>query len=316
MLPTFEPSGFFEQALGSVLAQDPGPSAMQVAVIDDASTGSDVGARVGRLAPPGRVEFRRQPRNLGLAGNWNACVELARGRWVHILHQDDLALPGFYERLAEADAAGPEVGAAFCRFAFIDAEGRPAGLSEPERAGPGVLDDGWLDRIARGNRVQCPSVVVRREAYEALGPFRDDLVFALDWEMWVRLSARYRVWYEPTALACYRTHPGNESARLLARGAPLADLARAVAVVRSHLPARLRRHAGSTALAAYRYRTLCEADRRLRDGDARGALRLVREVRRHGGRRQAARWYVSRWLRAWAPRLAGGAAPAPRDDAT
>ena len=35
-------------------------------------------------------------RTNGLAGIWNRCIERARGEWVHILHQDDIVLPGFY----------------------------------------------------------------------------------------------------------------------------------------------------------------------------------------------------------------------------
>ena len=121
---------------------------MQVAVVDDASPDGHSAAVVARLAP-GRVEFHRRPANGGLAACWNDGIRLARGRWVHLLHQDDIVLPGFYERLGRADA-DPTVGAAFCQHAVFREDGEWESISPLERRGAGVLD-GWLARIARGS---------------------------------------------------------------------------------------------------------------------------------------------------------------------
>ena len=46
-----------------------------------------------------RVTVHREPKNNGLGRIWNRCIERARGEWVHILHQDDIVLPGFYKHL-------------------------------------------------------------------------------------------------------------------------------------------------------------------------------------------------------------------------
>ena len=43
------------------------------------------------------VYLNQSGQNLGLAGNWNRCVELSSGSWVTILHQDDLLTPVFFE---------------------------------------------------------------------------------------------------------------------------------------------------------------------------------------------------------------------------
>ena len=243
VMPTFNCTDHFEKALRSVLDQDPGPDRMQIAVIDDGSSDARSEEVVRRLAPT-RVEFHRQPVNLGLSGSWNACVSRSLGHWVHLLHQDDLVLPGFYERLGRAAIKRPDTGAAFCRYFFIDAAGHHQCSSLLERPTAGILA-GWLGAIARGQKIQSPSIVVRREVYEQLGGFRADLCCSLDWEMWVRIAVRFPVWFEPEPLACYRIHAGNESARLDRQGRIIPDIYKALRIMSGYLPAELQGKQGA-----------------------------------------------------------------------
>lgn len=251
MIPTYEPGPFLVEALRGILAQDPGQAIMQIAIVDDASPTVDVAALVAAAAPAGRIEIHRNPANLGLAGNWNRGIELARGEFVHLLHQDDLILPGFYERLLQGLAAEPQVGMAFSRHAFIDETGQWTRRSHRERWLPGRLGR-WLARISQRQRIQCPAAVVRRSVYERLGGFRSDLTYALDWEMWVRIAAAHPVWYEPRILACYRRHRRSETSRLTSSGKIGADLLAAIEVFSLHLPEPLRQQ-----LASRAYLRLC-----------------------------------------------------------
>jgi len=270
MIPTYEPGPFLVEALRGILSQDPGPAAMQIAVVDDASPTVDIAALVATVAPAGRVEIHPAARNLGLAGNWNRSVELARGELVHLLHQDDLILPGFYERLQPGFAADG-VGMAFCRHAFIDEAGAWTRRSHRERWRRGLLDR-WLERISQRQRIQCPATIVRREAYERLGGFRPDLTYALDWEMWVRIASAYSVWYEPQLLACYRRHRSSETSRLTSSGKIGSDLLAAIEVFSPHLPEASRRQ-----LAHRAYLRLCATQ--LRVGDQLLAAGAVAEAR-------------------------------------
>ncbi len=239
MIPTYEPGPYLVEALRGILAQDPGEAVMQIAIVDDASPTVDVAAMVATVAPAGRVEIHRNPTNLGLAGNWNRGIELARGELVHLLHQDDLILPGFYEQLLRGFAAEPQVGMAFSRHAFMDETGRWTRRSHRERWRRGKLGR-WLARISQRQRIQCPAAIVRRAVYERLGGFRSDQAFALDWEMWVRIAAAYPVWYEPRILACYRRHLGSETTRLGRAGSIGTDTLRAIEVFSQHLPEQVR----------------------------------------------------------------------------
>ena len=235
MLPTYESDEKLCRALASVLAQAPPDDQMQIAVLDDASERSDVGALVRTVDPSGRVELIRHDRRLGLGGNWNRAIAAARGDLVHLLHQDDYVLPGFYRRMDEVFRRTPSIGMAFCRCRIVDSDNRPIKTSSRLRWTPGTIH-GWLSRIAERQRVQCPAAVVARSTYEAVGGYRTDLCLALDWEMWVRIAARYEVGYEPRILAAYCRHEANESARLAASGAVWPDLVQAIAINAASLP--------------------------------------------------------------------------------
>ncbi len=233
MIPTYNCADVLHDALGSVLAQDPGPERMQIEVVDDCSTRDDP-ERVVRELGRGRVGFHRQPRNVGHTRNFESCVLRARGRLVHLLHGDDYVRDGFYGRM-EQGFHRPEVGSAVCRHIYMDHEGHWQSISPLERGEAGVIPD-WLSRIAAGQRVATPSVVVRRDVYEQLGGFDRRLGASEDWEMWVRIAAHHPVWFEPEPLAAYRMQrPGSVSATSAGRGRLAHDMRRATEVVESYL---------------------------------------------------------------------------------
>ena len=235
MIPIYKPrADYLAQALRSVLQQDPGPEQMQIEVVDDCSPDGAPVQLVRGIAGD-RVAVHRESTNNGLAGIWNRCIERARGEWVHILHQDDMVLPGFYERLHHGITCNPYVGMAFCRFAIIDANGHWMELGPLESATAGVLDN-WLERVATGYHLECPAVVVKRATYERLSGFNPQLTFALDLEMWVRIAANAPIYYEPQILAGFRRHGGNESAVQERTGASMQDMAKAIKIWKGYLP--------------------------------------------------------------------------------
>jgi glycosyltransferase involved in cell wall biosynthesis len=212
MIPTYNPRvNYLEETLRSVLQQDPGPEEMQIEVIDDGSA-DNTASKVIRRIGSGRVTFHAEAQNRGLANTWNRCIERARGNWVHILHQDDIVLPGFYDRIRKG-AEESDAGAIFCRYAMVNSKGRCMDISELHRESAGLLDD-WHARITVHQLIQCPAIAVRRLVYEQLGGFLPHLNYVPDWEMWQRISSQFSFWFEPSILACYRVHSHSATSRM------------------------------------------------------------------------------------------------------
>jgi glycosyltransferase involved in cell wall biosynthesis len=294
MIPTYNPSEeFLEHALHSVLEQDPGAEQMQIEVVDDCSSQVEVARLVERIGG-GRVSVFRNPFNRGLAGCWNACIERAPGEWVHILHQDDKVSSGFYRVMKELIEAHPSAGAAFCHYGFIDSEGQPWADEPALQTTAGELDAA-LETLAIRNQVQCPGIVVRRSVYERVGGYSDQLIFTLDWEMWVRIAAEYPILYHPDVMASFRVQGGSETSRLARNGDTVRDSMKAIEAFAAYLPA-----SRVQSITQQARRWVCDvamqkAHRFLRDGDLAGAMAQIQAALRYD--RRASFWVNS--LRCW-----------------
>jgi GT2 family glycosyltransferase len=249
MIPTHDCAGYLRETLRSVLAQDPGLDVMQIQIVDDCSTKDDPQAVVAELGGA-RVEFYRQSYNVGLSRNFNTCLQRARGQLVHVLHGDDGVRPGFYEQMQRALSDNAAAGAAFCRYISMNEQGHWLSIANLEQPDAGPLAN-WLEKIATGQRLQTPCMVVRREVYESLGGFDHRLSYGEDWEMWVRIAALYPVAYIPEPLALYRVHSLSSTARGVRTGANGRDLRQAIAMIEQYLPPELARSATRQARKNY-----------------------------------------------------------------
>jgi hypothetical protein len=247
MIPTFNANKrHLAEALESVLVQDPGPTHMQIEVVDDGTAALDLEAVV-REVGKGRVAFYRQPQNLGLAANWNSCIQRAQGLWVHVLHQDDKVRAGFYECLRGPCEQDERIAAAFCRSAGIDETGGIQWMQEVERETPGILAN-FVIREAAVNRVLCPSIVIRRTVYEDIGGYHVGLPYCADWDMYKRVAVYGLVWYEPQCLAYWRQHTASATARLKSGGDDLVDRRKSIELSKAYLPSDVEVTSSHTAL--------------------------------------------------------------------
>ena len=89
-LPTFDGSRHLGDALAGILEQQ--DVAFDLIVSDDRS--DDETLAIVRERTGDRARILVNSERLGLAGNWNRCVELSRTEWVAIFHQDDVMRPG------------------------------------------------------------------------------------------------------------------------------------------------------------------------------------------------------------------------------
>ncbi|MGC1241981.1 MAG: glycosyltransferase [Chryseosolibacter sp.] len=237
MIPVYNCSAYLVKTLACVLGQDPGASRMQIEVIDDASTDADVAALVREIGQ-GRVSYFRQPGNVGSLRNFHTCLERSRGYLVHILHGDDLVHGGFYEKMGLLFEKYPSLGAGFCRYAYINETGRTLYNQDPEMEDAGILPH-WLERLGERQRIQYVAMVVKREVYETLGGFYG-VEYGEDWEMWMRIAARYDTGYCPEILASYRKHHSSISGKSFVTGGNMVSLDWVMEKIRVHLPAHRR----------------------------------------------------------------------------
>jgi hypothetical protein len=180
--------------------------------------------------------------------------------------------------MERAFAEHPEIGAAFCRYMSIDECGHWQTIAPLEQCESGVISD-WLEKIATGQRLQPPAMVVRREVYERLGGF-DQRIFNYgeDWEMWVRIAARYPVWYEVEPLALYRVHAASLTGNTIRTGENGTDLRQVIDIIESYLPKEHAKAWTNRARINFAFACLRRARRMADAGDQQGSLVQIGEA--------------------------------------
>lgn len=233
MIPTYHCANYLRESLSSVLAQDLGPEKMHIEVVDDHSTRDDPEAVVRELSPNGRVLFYRQPANCGVTTNLNTCISRSRGELVHILHGDDLVLPGFYQEIDSLATTYPAAALYAVRSLFIDAEGVAFGLSaDYSQHGPVALLPEFLQNLP----FRTPAIVVRRSAYETLGGFNPTYPHAADIDMWLRAIQGGGGYLSRRVLVAYRMHQTSDTSRLAESAGNLQDIVRIYHKFAPHMP--------------------------------------------------------------------------------
>jgi len=211
MIPTYNCGSFLPKTLNSVLAQDPGPEKMQIEVIDDCSTKDDPEKIVNEIGK-GRISFYRHSANSGAVRNFNTCVSRSTGRFIHILHGDDVVEKGFYSDYEKAITDNPNTGFFTCRVLTIDTKGgietinpRLNSLEKPSHDPEPFLYE---------NPLWTPSLVINRDFYEKNGGFCESLAHVADWELCLRAIKAVGGYAINKPLAYYRSYEGNDTSIL------------------------------------------------------------------------------------------------------
>jgi glycosyltransferase involved in cell wall biosynthesis len=206
VVPAYNAEEYIRESLTAILSQTHAPE--EVVVVDDGSTD---GTQDVLALFRDEVRVVRQA-NRGVAGAMNRCFEEARGDYVAKCDADDIWEPQKLERQFAALLAHPRVDIAI-------GGARCFGLAEGPRLpypGAGVLEPRELARsLYRANFVCASSMLIRRELYQQLGPFVDDLACE-DYDYWLRaLAAGAVFFYDPSSLVRYRSHEQQVSGNVL-----------------------------------------------------------------------------------------------------
>ena len=210
-IPSYNCAPFLAAAVESVLGQS--LTDFELLIIDDCSTDSscDIISRYAEQDP--RIVFLRNETNLGMVANWNRCIELARGEYIHYLFADDLfASPFCLERMTAVLDADPEISLVVSARNIIDEDSRLKRVASHFRDGKVAPGTEVIRRClyeAR-NLIGEPSVVMFRKS-QALRGFHPGYAQLVDLEMWFHLLEQGKFAFIAEPLASFRDHSGQQT---------------------------------------------------------------------------------------------------------
>lgn len=205
-IPTYRGEETLGAAIESVLDQS--LHDFELIVVDDGSPGN-TRAIVERFDDP-RVIYCRNETNLGPQGNWNRCLDLARGVYFKLLPHDDLLHPRCLERqVAVLDAdLEQRLALVFSARTVLRADGRVlAQRGYPGRSGGAIPARQVMGAcVRRGTNLlgEPGAVLMRRLLAERVGPFDATNPYVIDLDYWFRLLAHGDAYYCAEPLASFR----------------------------------------------------------------------------------------------------------------
>lgn len=219
-IPTYNRPLLAERAARSVLAQT--YPDIELLVSDDFCPEDDSEDRIAGLTPlVGGKQLRiiRQPSRLGLARNFDACLQNARGEFFLLLGDDDVLLPGAIEALVAGFLHPPEplspqqVGLSWCPCEIIDAGGAPLWKTKPGPAAESPAD--LLVNLWHGKRgPRLSSILVRTADARVVGGFQSRYGDLCDIGNWAQVALAYPFvfcWQQP--LAQYANHQNSTTSQ-------------------------------------------------------------------------------------------------------
>lgn len=206
IITSYNREKYIRQCVESALSQD--YENLEVIVVDDASTDKSPEI-LGSFGD--KIRYIRQEKNRGIGPTLNRGFRTAKGDLLIYLDSDDFYLPGKIALSAQKLIADNSISLVYSDYIVIDALGNP--IKEFKLV---KLSSQTKEETVWSFLVACPifggGVMVRKQCFEKIGYFNENIVCCHDYEMWLRLlKAGYRFGRVPKTLFAYRQHPGNFS---------------------------------------------------------------------------------------------------------
>jgi glycosyltransferase involved in cell wall biosynthesis len=204
VIPAFNAESYITEALASIRAQT--LRDIEVVVVDDGSSDGTV-RMAARFARDLDLTVLTQT-NAGPAAARNAGIRRARGRYCAFLDADDLMLP---DRLAaQADLLDREADMALVYTDVMTFDDRGI-IHRTRRAYSDPRGGMVLDHLLLDNFITTSTVMAPTSRLIEVGLFGEARRVSEDFELWLKMAARWQVGFIDRPLVQYRRRPGSLS---------------------------------------------------------------------------------------------------------
>ena len=183
IIPTYNRAHLLGQAIQSVLDQT--YQNFEIIVVDDGSANNT--EEIVKVFNDPRICYIRHEKNRGGSAARNTGIKAARGEYIAFLDSDDEWLPEKLEKqLKVFKDQDLRAGVVYTRFIVINENG-------DFKITHFLLHQGYiLKELLISNCVGTTStVMVKRECFEKVGGFDENLPSCQDWDMWIRIAKHY-----------------------------------------------------------------------------------------------------------------------------
>ena len=213
-IPTRNRARWLKDSLKSVLGQD--YQLLDILISDNGSDDETGQVASEAMRADERVRYVRHPRNIGLHGNHNFCLDESRGDFICLFHDHDERDTTIVSTYVEFMRRHPAVGVVCSDWELIDRDGRFLGV-RASHAPPVTRGLDYIGQTMRSGRsaVGLPGAMIRRAT---LGDIRMDENAKIgfgDFPVWFRIAETSDIGHVDGRLWRWRQDRSSESARTI-----------------------------------------------------------------------------------------------------
>ncbi|HLX53335.1 MAG TPA: glycosyltransferase [Aquella sp.] len=213
IIPSYNHAKFIGEAIQSVLNQT--FQDFEILICDDASV--DNSTEIIRQYTDSRIMFNVNSQNMGAVYTLNTMIKQARGQYIALLNSDDVWLPEKLEKQVKFLDENQHYAAVFSDAQVIYEDGRE--YNDETHFYANIFKkanrsrDQWLSHFFKvGNCICHPSMLIRKSVYVEIGLYNRLMASLPDFEMWVRVCAKYNIYIMPEKLVKFRILDGERNA--------------------------------------------------------------------------------------------------------
>lgn len=189
--PSYNQGQFIEETIRSVLLQ--GYPNLEYIIMDGGSADNSV--EIIKRYEPWLSYWVSEP-DRGQSHAINKGFKMANGQFVTWLNSDDFYLPSALEKLVVAMSSDEQTDLAYGICDFIDGNGKLVLRKEDGQV--------TLEKLLSKCLIGQAATLMRRDLLNNIGWLNEDLHFAMDWELWLRIFSYSNAVFVPEPLArCY-----------------------------------------------------------------------------------------------------------------
>ncbi len=200
VMPVYNGGRYLAAAVESILAQD--FADFEFVIVDDGSTDDSLRQLEAFAARDLRLKVISRA-NTGIVGALNDGVNAAKAELIARMDADDVCVPHRLRVQRDYLLANPKCVAVGSRILLIDSEGWPIREMCEERT-HAEIDE--ANMRGGGAAMNHPSVMFRAAALKRVGTYKQELIYAEDLDLWLRMAEVGELYNLPEVLLHYRMH--------------------------------------------------------------------------------------------------------------
>ncbi len=193
---------YLSSAVQSILDQSY-PS-LEIHVVDDGST-DDTKKVMKHFENDDRVNYHYQS-NQGQAKAKNKGIMASKGDYIAFLDADDMWSKTKLEKQMPCFEINENIGLVHTNFVLMDENEKMLG-TVPRKYYNGKV----TEQLLITNFVNGMASVVKKECLEKVGIFDESLPMGIDWDLWLRISTEYEIYFLDEKAYFYRQWEGQMS---------------------------------------------------------------------------------------------------------